>query len=55
MKTELLKKVQNEMKVLLLKNSKSKLKNFDHENLRIDQKSGYLYEKVNSLDDDING
>jgi hypothetical protein len=40
---------------ILPKNSKKNLKVCDHENLRIDQKSGYLCEIASFLDDDING
>jgi hypothetical protein len=44
-----------DIKLPILMISKRRLKNFDHENLKIDQKFGYLYEVVKFLDDDING
>jgi hypothetical protein len=39
----------------ILKISRKRLKNFDLENLKTDQKFGYPYEVVRFLDDDING
>jgi hypothetical protein len=47
--------IMNEMKVILKRTSKKISKNFDLENLRTDQKYGYLHETVQFLDEDING
>jgi hypothetical protein len=55
MLTTIRKKIMNEMNHFLLKNSKRRWRLYDPENLKIDQRFGYLCELVNYLDDDING
>jgi hypothetical protein len=49
------KKITKRTEKILLKILRKKSRNSDLENLKIDQKFGYLCEKATSPDDDING
>jgi hypothetical protein len=52
---KIIKKMINEMRILLQRSLKKKSKKNDHENLKTDQKSGYQCEIVNFHEGDING